>query len=144
MISPSTKPYQALSRISGKDVTEFIPGQPPPITNCFSSPVAWSPALRTGQGWQDYLTFDFLDVARINRIHIGTNEVVNSRRFRPATKVMLQISSTPNVFRDLMSVELPPDGNIEMDKPLLTRFVQVVILEVADGDEENEPIGVNE
>lgn len=51
-----------------------------------SSFSVWSPAVRDGH-WQEYLQFDFLGLAQVNRIKIGTEATIGSKDVRVVKKV---------------------------------------------------------
>ena len=54
--------------------------------------LVWSPALRTGHGWKDYIQFDFRTNTRLNRVMIAGPE--EDAGVRTPTHVTIQVHST--------------------------------------------------
>jgi hypothetical protein len=82
----------------------------------------WSPAIRTGYGWKQYLEFDFLTQARITKLVVG-----KPADFRTAKKVLVQVGDGPDNYRDVK--EADTISPILFDAPILTRYMRVIILE---------------
>ncbi len=64
--------------------------------------IVWSPALRTGKAWREYLLFDFLTVARINKIKIAKTESLNGNSYRPPEEITFEVSNTPTHFNHVI------------------------------------------
>ena len=48
----------------------------------------WSPALRTGKGWNEYLVFDFGVITRLNRVRVEYPPA-GEKTFRGPAKVKI-------------------------------------------------------
>ena len=55
------------------------------------SPPGWKPAVRSGKGWEDFVTFDLHSVTRVTRVKMG---MATTRRI---LKVMIQASNVPGI-----------------------------------------------
>ena len=66
----------------------------------FSYFIGWAPAVREGPGWNDFIEFDFLGVARINKLVMGlATEVLGLGKLnRKVTRIKIQYSFVPNFF----------------------------------------------
>ena len=49
----------------------------------------WSPALRTGKGWNEYLVFDFGVITRLNRVRVERPPDTPEKTFRGLSKVKI-------------------------------------------------------
>jgi hypothetical protein len=54
------------------------------------TPSAWSPALRDGVGWNEYLIFNLGGIARITRIKFGQPTAIGQISYRIVTKVLTE------------------------------------------------------
>lgn len=110
---------------------------------------AWSPAVRDGDHWQEYLQFDFLDVARVGRIHVGRNTFGGN--FRTAGRVRVTAAHTPGGanFGTVWEGDVPADNVVDLGRTVTARLMRIVILEAEDPpgrpvDAGPAPIGVSE
>ena len=55
----------------------------------------WSPPIRTGYGWKDYLEYDLLAIARLKKIEIGRPSAPDNRDI---TRIRILTSLTPGYF----------------------------------------------
>ncbi len=96
--------------------------------------LVWSPAIRTGAVRNEYLEFDFLAKARINRIRVGTPS-----DYRIARRVMIQVGHGPESYYDVKESYIYGPGEISFDSPIIARYMRLVILQ-----EDNGPHAPNE
>ena len=103
---------------------------------------AWSPALRTGTGWTEYLLFDFIGVYRINRLKVQTPQegsfLIN---YREVESVTIEISNSLPFFNYI--TEKTPDVNslIVLDAAVETRYIKLGIKAKMDNPDAS-PIGI--
>ena len=108
----------------------------------FSFFTAWSPALRTGTGWSEYLLFDFIGVYRINRLKVQTPQegsfLIN---YREVESVTIEISNSLPFFNYI--TEKTPDVNslIVLDAAVETRYIKLGIKAKMDNPDAS-PIGI--
>ncbi len=55
---------------------------------------AWSPALRTGEIWNNWIEFDLLTVAKITAIKVGNSANIGGETFRPPEEIMIQVGDS--------------------------------------------------
>ena len=113
--------------------------------NAITSDKAWSPALRTGTAWSEYIVVDFVDIARINKIQVKTPTPgsVRGKTFRSVTAVKVEASNSFPYWNYVTQKGLGVDYMIELDQALQTRYIKLTFTasyETADAS----PIGVNE
>lgn len=111
--------------------------------NALSSTLAWSPALRTGKGWREYLLFDFLAVARLNWVKVGTPKTINGKSYRVAADVIIETSNVASSFNFVKKqIGIPPDNTIKFG-PIEARYAKLIIIPTYDNPEAS-PVAVNE
>ncbi len=105
---------------------------------------AWSPALRTGKGWRDFVDFDLLENARINRVTVGRPGFSG---FRSITKLKVQTSLVKDYFQDAkehtMTAAAGSYDNITFSTPVWARYVRILVVEVDDNYADSQSIGIN-
>eukprot|EP00094_Tigriopus_californicus_P011496 TCALIF_11101-PA protein Name:"Protein of unknown function" AED:0.09 eAED:0.09 QI:0/0.77/0.73/0.95/0.48/0.58/46/1495/2737 len=99
---------------------------------------AWSPPVRSGHGWNPYLEFDFLGVARVNRLSF---QVPAGSAYRQITKVTVQASNVPGFFIDV--VEVAPGPEINFAEPIVARYFRILISDLDSLLWDVKPIGIN-
>ena len=103
----------------------------------------WSPALRTGTGWGEYLLFDFLATARLNGVRIGNKENINGKTYRVATSVKIEVSMSLPFYNYVVERGIPPDNIVRFDKAVEARYARLTIVPTMDNPDAS-PIGVNQ
>ena len=113
----------------------------PPIP-CFFQ--VWSPALRYGSEYKNYIEFDFLIVARINQVYIGTNEYpIGGDLYRTAKKVLIEAATSYGQYEFVTKKNIATDNLVTFTETVRARFVRITILEVTSADATSIPIGMN-
>lgn len=96
--------------------------------NAISDDQVWSPAVRTGDKWANYLVFDFKMPMRISKVRVGTPETLNGRNYRIAERVRVESSNVPDKQYLLVEKALPGDKMIVFDKPIIARYIRLTII----------------
>ncbi|XP_068218814.1 LOW QUALITY PROTEIN: uncharacterized protein [Palaemon carinicauda] len=99
----------------------------------------WSPAVRSGPGWEHYITVDFLKKTRVTQIEF---EAVTSTR--KVTQFKIQFSHSGKFFTDACPDVLNVTSSV-VELPLQCRFEARygrILIVAADGTEGLAPIGV--
>ncbi len=105
---------------------------------------AWSPALRDGLSWTEYLKFTFGGTARITRVRIGTPFTVNSIINRVVTKVRIEESTNCQYFSTVLEQGIPVNNIIEFPRPVVASVIKIVIIGADQSNQDASPIAVNE
>ncbi len=108
---------------------------------------AWSPAVRLGDEWRNYLEFDLGVVARVSRLTIGQPSTVGTDPVRHVTRATVLYSRVPG-FVERTEVEqadlTETAGVITFDAPVEARFFRVVVLDASsDAPLDTTPMAVN-
>ena len=110
--------------------------------NAITSDKAWSPALRTGIAWAEYIVVDFVDIARINQIQVKT-PTGGTRTFRQVTQVKVEASNSYPYWNYVTEKGLDVNALIHLDQALQTRYIKLTFKANYDTPDAS-PIGVNE
>lgn len=110
--------------------------------NAITTDKAWSPALRTGTAWAEYIVVDFVDIARINQIQVKT-PTGGTRTFRAVTKVKVEASNSYPYWNYVTEKGLDVNALIHLDQALQTRYIKLTFTANYDTPDAS-PIGVNE
>jgi hypothetical protein len=113
------------------------------IKYCFVFFQAWSPALRDGIGWQEYLTFSFNSTARISALRIGTPTSIGNKNFRSVFKVRIEVSSNCHHFTPVLESAIPVDNIIRFAKTLIASNLKIIFIGVDPTNADASPIGIN-
>ena len=106
---------------------------------------AWSPALRPGRGWKEYLLFDFRVNVRLTMVRIGKPTAVGtSQGLRVLDTVTIEASNVPgNYYEYVSNGETYSNDTLIFDKPITARFAKIIIKPTSSGNEESYPLAVN-
>ena len=108
----------------------------------FSFFTAWSPALRTGTGWNEYLLFDFIGVYRINRLRVETPpEGSFEKNYREVESVTIEISNSLPFFNYITEKSPGIGGLIELDYAVETRYIRLGIIALMSNPDAS-PLGI--
>ena len=110
--------------------------------NAITTDKAWSPALRTGIAWAEYIVVDFVDIARINQIQVKT-PTGGTRTFRAVTRVKVEASNSYPYWNYVTEKGLDVNALIHLDQALQTRYIKLTFTANYDTPDAS-PIGVNE
>lgn len=103
----------------------------------------WSPAVRTGHGWRDYIDYDMLANVKIVKVDIGRP----AGTYRQVTKVKIQSSLVAEYFQDVKeSVLSAPAGGTDeiiLDKPIVARHLRILIVDVEANYADTRAIAIN-
>lgn len=104
----------------------------------------WSPALRTGTGWQEYLQFDFGTIARLNRVKIDTppNGDIDGKTFIGVESIKIEVTDSPPYFNYVATKGIPPERIVELDSAVQARYARMTIFPKKENDPATTAIGV--
>ncbi len=101
------------------------------------------PAVRAGDGWENYLVFDLRRVARINGIVIGKPASVGATSVRHATKVDVYYSNVPDFVENKVTKgDLTSSNEIDFDGAVEARYFKIVVTD-SSGNAETAPLAIN-
>ena len=106
--------------------------------------IVWSPALRTGVGWEEYLQFDFGTITRINRVKIETppNGLIDGKDFRGVEMVKFEITNSLPNFNFVAWKGIPYSKMVDLDSAVQTRYMRLTIKPKQDKDSATTSIAV--
>jgi hypothetical protein len=99
----------------------------------------WAPAFRTGPGWRDFLTFDFLTPTRLTAVKL----TLPASGYRNPNNVSILTSLTGFSWTFLLNQLVPANGEIILPVPTQVSMIRLII-EDADGTADSNPIGVQQ
>ena len=105
---------------------------------------AWSPALRDGSLWNEYLKFNLGGTARVTGIMIKSPALLNGISYRAISKVRIEASSNCENFVPVYDSGIPVDFTIRFAKTVVASNFKIVITGLDSNDNsDTSPIGVN-
>jgi len=105
--------------------------------------VAWSPAIREGLDWIDYLDYDFRLTARINEIYVNQPNKISGIDVRHPKSVEIWFMRAPGLVLGLLGeFTVPSSGKITLSTPLETRFLRIIPT-VSSSGAVTDPMAVN-
>ena len=105
---------------------------------------AWSPALRDGSAWTEYLKFNFGGTARINKVRIGTPIMANMVISRSVYSVRIESGSNCDTFKNKFETRIPTNNMIEFQDTVVASVIKITILGLDSFAPDLSPIAVNE
>lgn len=101
----------------------------------------WSPALRTGTEWHDYLIFDLKKLTRISKVHVGTPASSAGNDLRKIETIRVEAGISPDLYF-FVAESYPNQGFITFSSAVTARFIKLTVIPLAN-DAEPLPIGIN-
>ena len=98
----------------------------------------WSPALRTGTGWNEYLVFDFGVIARLNQV-----KVVSTEDLRKVVRVKIEVTNSLPYFNYVTEKGIPPDQIVTLDSAVQARYAKLTVIAEAEKNPGVLPIGLS-
>ena len=100
---------------------------------------AWSPAIRLGAGWNDYLQFDFRKNTRITKVKI----ILKSESRKP-TMIAIQVSNSGVTWRTVTTQEFKSNGEFIIYPAQETRYAKVIFKKYEEDETSQIPAGIRQ
>ena len=99
----------------------------------------WSPAIRKGSIWREFLVFDFQQSVTVSSLVV---KVPNSGTYLVPSRISLETSFTGRQWNKIeKNISLPGDGNIALSVPVQTEMIKIIIDKV-NGQTGSAKVGV--
>ena len=124
-------------QISASSVLDSSPDASP--SNVINDTLAWKGPIREGNGWNNWVVFDFLTVRQITKVKVGFPATS-----RGPTSIRVDFGSSGSSFEKGDVIRIDEDKELKLSNPIHARFIKLVIVETNSVPASLKPVTMNQ